>query len=393
MKAEFLANMSHEIRTPMTGIIGMADLLSETEQTKDQSDYTQIIIGASRSLLTIINDILDLSKMDAGKLQISNSTFDPRACFDETVSLLKPSAQNKGLALNLGIAPDVPTHLFADDVRLRQIATNMIGNAIKFTEHGHVDVSVWVENAQDTNTQASHSLHFAVQDTGVGIPADKLSEIFEEFTQAESSTTRKFGGTGLGLTISRELTALMGGNVDVTSTVGEGSRFHVWVPVDVHMDAEAEPQAEAAGADAPVYDALDLAGLTVLVAEDNHTNRLLISKYLEKLPLHVRFAHDGYEAVEAVLADPPDLVFMDMSMPRMSGIEATEAIRSSAVTQPRIVALTANAFEDERQACLAAGMDDFLTKPIRRDALVACLQHQIGHRNKGTSAVQSALRV
>ncbi len=390
-KADFLANMSHEIRTPLTGIIGMADLLSETEQTDEQDDYTKTIIGSSRSLLTIINDILDLSKLDAGKLQITNNTFDTRACFKETLRLLETAAYDKGIGLSLHIAENVPAHLFADDVRLRQIATNIIGNATKFTEFGRIDVDVWMDGLDEDDSMAALTLNFAVQDTGIGIPKDKLAAIFDEFTQAETSTTRRFGGTGLGLTICRILTERMGGEISVTSEYGEGSRFLVSLPVEL-PPADAPQLTEATASEALDYDALDLAGLNVLVAEDNRTNRLLISKYLEHLPITLRFANDGYEAVEATLETPPDLIFMDMSMPNMSGIEATEAIRASAVHQPHIVALTANAFEAEKRACLQAGMDDFLTKPIRRADLVDCLQRHAGHRNTPSSAVQSALQ-
>lgn len=389
-KTDFLANMSHEIRTPMTGIIGMADLLSETEQSQEQADYTQTIIGSSRSLLTIINDILDLSKLDAGKLQITNTTFDTRTCFEETLRLLEPNAYNKGLGLTLTIAEDVPKHLLADDVRIRQIATNIIGNATKFTEFGKIDVKVWMDGVDATDSMTPMTLNFAVEDTGIGIPEDKLGAVFEEFTQAETSTTRRFGGTGLGLSICRILTERMGGEISVSSVYGQGSRFLVSLPVDLPpQDALPDDAKTPLATD---YDAIDLTGLDVLIAEDNKTNRVLIAKFLEKLPITLRFAEDGFEAVDATLETPPDLIFMDMSMPRMSGIEATEAIRASDVNQPQIVALTANAFENEKRACLAAGMDDFLTKPIRRADLVACLQRHVAHRNAPTSAVQSALQ-
>ncbi|WP_299421233.1 ATP-binding protein [uncultured Shimia sp.] len=389
-KTDFLANMSHEIRTPMTGIIGMADLLSETEQSPEQADYTQTIIGSSRSLLTIINDILDLSKLDAGKLQITNNTFDTRTCFEETLRLLEPSAYNKGLGLNLTVAEDVPKHLFADDVRVRQIATNIIGNATKFTEFGKIDVKVWMDGVEATDSMTPMTLNFSVEDTGIGIPEDKLSAIFEEFTQAETSTTRRFGGTGLGLSICRILTERMGGEISVTSVYGQGSRFLVSLPVELPPHGALPDDVKTPLA--TDYDAIDLTGLNVLVAEDNKTNRVLIAKLLEKLPITLRFAEDGFEAVDATLETPPDLIFMDMSMPKMSGIEATEAIRASDVIQPHIVALTANAFENEKRACLAAGMDDFLTKPIRRADLVTCLQRHVARQNAPTSAVQTALQ-
>ncbi|MFY0615869.1 ATP-binding protein [Shimia sp.] len=389
-KADFLASMSHEIRTPLTGIIGMADLLSETEQTPDQVDFTQTILGSSRSLLTILNDILDLSKMEAGKLEINATAFDTRACFDDTIRLLQPAALDKGLSLNLTFDAQLSDQLVADDIRLRQILTNIIGNATKFTEHGSIDVDVWCTQTQQKAGEAQTLLHFSVEDTGIGIPENKLSTIFDGFSQAETSTTRRFGGTGLGLTICQVLAQMMGGGIEVESTYGAGSRFTVSLPVDVpDKDTVAAGTGDQNGA--PEYDAIDLVGLDVLVAEDNKTNRLLIRKFLEPLPISLRFANDGYDAVEATMTNPPDVIFMDMSMPNMSGIEATEAIRASDVRQPAIIALTANAFESERQLCLAAGMDDFLTKPIRRADLVISLQKQAARRIRQTSAEKSAL--
>ncbi|MBO9407112.1 response regulator [Shimia sp. R9_1] len=387
-KSRFLANMSHEIRTPLTGIIGMADLLADTEQTEDQEVFTQTILSSSRSLLTIINDILDLSKLEAGKLSLSETKFELRHCFEEVTRLLTPAAQEKDIALSLNIESAVPAQVISDDVRIRQIATNIIGNATKFTEQGQVDVKVWTEWSEGASDPQKAMLHFVVKDTGIGIPEKKLQSIFEEFSQAESSTTRRFGGTGLGLAICRRLTTEMGGEIAVQSTLGAGTTVHVTLPVTIPaQDNDTSP--------APVaplkYDAIDLAGLKILVAEDNKTNRLLIRKYLEPLPITLHFAENGYAAVEATLQHAPDLIFMDMSMPVMSGIEATEAIRGADVKQPSIVALTANVFDSEKEACLAAGMNDFLTKPIRRNELVDCIQRHVGHRNVPGSAVRSAL--
>lgn len=390
-KADFLANMSHEIRTPLTGIIGMADLLSQTQQSTDQRDYTQTILGSSRSLLTILNDILDLSKIEAGKLEISETTFDPKACFGETIDLMRPATSQKGLDLSLKFANDVPDRLVADDVRVRQILTNIIGNATKFTEEGQIDVCVWVTQDHTDAGLTQTMLHFSVKDTGIGIAQDKLAAIFDEFTQAESSTTRRFGGTGLGLTICKVLTTIMGGDIRVESAVGTGSSFFVSLPVELGQ-ADAD-QAESTHLQAEVpEDPLDLVGLRVLVAEDNRTNRVLIQKFLESLPIELSFVPDGYQAIEATIATQPDIIFMDMSMPNMGGVEATENIREQDIPQPAIIALTANAFESERQTCLTAGMDDFLTKPVRREVLVANLRKHAAQRNSQTSSVQAALK-
>ncbi|MBO9475951.1 response regulator [Shimia sp. R11_0] len=390
-KADFLANMSHEIRTPMTGIMGMADLLSQTHQTPEQREYTQTIIGSSRSLLTIINDILDLSKMDAGKMEISETEFRVRECFEETVRLLSPTVRDKGLDMTLHFDEDLPDVILSDDVRIRQLATNIIGNAAKFTEHGQIDIHVWSEQEDTDEGGTECSLHFVVEDTGIGIPEDKLATIFDEFSQAENSTTRRFGGTGLGLTICQVLVSLMGGTIGVTSTYGAGSSFQISLPIRLPEAGSDALVPFASAEEVEDFNLQDLEGLRVLVAEDNQTNRLLLKKFLETLPIHLHFAHDGYEAVEAALQHAPDLIFMDMSMPNMSGLDATEAIRGSSIEQPVIVALTANVFDSERQACLSAGMDDFLTKPIRKEDLIACLLTHLGPQSATDHDTQSAL--
>ncbi len=367
-KAEFLANMSHEIRTPLTGIIGMADLLSETHLTELQSQYTRTIVGSSQSLMSVINDVLDLSQLDAGRLELSPVDFCVNAFFNDTIALLGSSSQkNGGIQISLDVDETCPRTVNADESRLRQVVVNLIGNAIKFTERGNVFVRVWYED-----TLATSNLCFEVEDTGIGIPEDKLGKIFDRFTQAEAETTRKFGGTGLGLTISKHIIDVMGGQISVTSKPGQGSVFRVKVPIvsklatSEHLPADDEEK---------VVNYSSLEGLKVLIAEDNKTNRLLLSKYLDSLPVTLSFACDGLEAVQQAWETHPDLIFMDVSMPNMSGLDATKEIRALDIDQPCIVALTAHAFDSEMQSCLDAGMDHFLTKPIRKRELVDWIVH------------------
>ncbi|KIC18541.1 ATP-binding protein [Leisingera sp. ANG-DT] len=362
-KSDFLATMSHEIRTPMNGVIGMAQLLRDSGLSKEQALYADTILSSADMLLALINDVLDFSKMDAEELTLSPVNFDPRSCFETCIRLLQAQADAKGLDLALEIQEDLPAQLHGDDRRIRQILMNLAGNAIKFTKQGRVAVALG-----GTPAAGGYELTFTVTDTGIGIAEDKLGEVFERFSQADAAISRRFGGTGLGLAISRRLAEAMGGGIAVSSELGTGSCFAVRLHLQ-DAQAESAAQTEPAAPSAPA--ALD--GLRVLVAEDNAVNRLLVEKFLNALPVELTFAENGREAVAKFEEFVPDVILMDMSMPEMDGLEATRAIRALARPQPLIVALTANAFDSDRKACLAAGMDDFMSKPISKPKLLDLL--------------------
>ena len=373
VKEEFLATMSHEFRTPMNGVLGMAQLLQETTLNEAQREYIDTIQNSSQALLELINDVLDLSKMNASGVTLSETDFEPRTCFSDALRLLRPQAREKGLKLALTVASDVPLVLRGDHLRLRQIVVNLVGNAIKFTEKGSVEVSVMACAESD-----AVRLGFEVTDTGIGIAPEQLDRIFQRFSQADAAITRNFGGTGLGLPISRHLAEAMGGTITVRSVLGQGATFAVDLllrPTKERPKSVPTPQPEGPTS---LPEGVEL---RVLVAEDNRVNRLIISKFLDGLPVELIFAEDGEEAVSKTLSKRPHLVLMDVSMPRKNGLEATRDIRAQAAQQPYISALTANVDDDSRKACTAAGMDGFLSKPLARRELVAILL-QVAEQSK-----------
>ncbi|MEW6266109.1 MAG: PAS domain S-box protein [Thermodesulfobacteriota bacterium] len=384
-KSEFLANLSHEFRTPMNGIIGLTDLTLNTDLTEEQHEYLNLIKTSADGLQTLLNDVLDLSKIEAGRLDLEDIPFRLRGALKEAVDTLAPRARQKGLELILDVQPDAPDHLEGDPGRLRQIILNLVGNAIKFTEQGRVSLEAELESTGEMET----ALHFTVTDTGIGIPEEKQALIFEAFTQADGSTTRKYGGTGLGLTIAARLVQMLKGRLWVQSRMGQGSAFHFTATFRKAAAVETgQREAGSAAADIETSPA-SAGGLRILLAEDNPINQKVAQRILEQAGHRVTLVETGRQALARLEGECFDLVIMDIQMPEMDGLEALKVIREKEKISGghlTIVAMTAHALKGDQERFLASGFDGYLAKPISPEHLRKYLRRQV----RGAGQAQAA---
>lgn len=377
-KGQFLAMMSHEIRTPLNGVIATASMLTRTDLDGEQSEYVDTIKKSGQSLLMLINDILDFSKLESGKMTLDPQPGKPDEVVYDVADLLRPYAEEKGLQLKVNIDTRQSTDLFFDGPKLKQVLLNLLGNALKFTHHGSVTLRMeTVGTLQD-----SIKIRYVVSDTGIGIPEEKMHLLFQSFSQVDSSTSRRYGGTGLGLAISQQIVEMMGGNISVESMLGEGTTFSFTIDIPKATEQvilkNEEPESSVE---------LDFSKLKVLVADDNEINRQVFKYMLDMMGMESDLAVNGIQVLELCEQFKYDLIFMDMQMPEMDGLEATRALRDKMSHQPVIVAVTANTYSDDRDECIKAGMNDFLSKPFEHSQLNQLLGRLFG---KSKSSVDSA---
>lgn len=369
-KSEFLSHMTHELRTPMNGVIGMTSLLYDTQLDEEQSEIARTIRASGDTMLSIINNILDFSKIEASKFELEKVSFDLQNCIDDAIELVAVKAKEKDLSIVTNIGKSVPRHITQDITRLRQVLVNLLGNAIKFTDEGGVEILVTADPVKNKEIR----IHFSVRDTGIGIPSDRLERLFQSFSQVDSSTSRRYGGTGLGLVICKRLCKMMGGDIRVESQENEGSTFHFSILAEIAPDATSCAATSHRG---PLTsESVDLPPMKLLLAEDNITNQKVAIGILKRFNLYADVVANGLEVLEALERQHYDVILMDVQMPEMNGLEATQHIRANPKLkrQPYIIALTANAMDQERDSYLAQGMDNFVSKPIRIPSLLEALQ-------------------